>query len=247
MWFCQGKVTSTHPHRTYSPPRSGEIKKPNNFTGDSELSHPNAYQVNIVLESGQVDYRPTMVNLTHVTNVVAKELIGTVDTISRVRKALGDSIDTNILPKKTVTVATPASQGSPAAVASDSAEGETNAKGSGTSVVQTVGDGDGDGIETRQLSQVKGGPITRIKGKLNSVAAALVREGCLREIEQAIVIKGMSDGLPLYTTPTDGPENIVGSLDTPNYLGESAFLLGQSIERTIDTLENLDDLGSSLV
>lgn len=104
-----------------------------------------------------------MVNLTHVTNIVAKELIGTVDTISRVRKALGDSIDLNTLPKKTVIVSTPASQGSPAAVASDSAEGETIAKGSGTNAVQTVGDGDGDGIETRQLSQVYGGPITQIK------------------------------------------------------------------------------------
>lgn len=116
-----------------------------------------------------------MVNLTHVINIVAKELIGTVDTISRVRTALGDSINTNTLPKKTVTVTTPATQVSPAAVASDSTEGEPDDKGNGTSAVQIVGAGsagDGDGIETRQLSQVKGGPIAQIKGapKLNCMS-----------------------------------------------------------------------------
>lgn len=46
--------------------------------------------MNIVLESARVDYRPTMINLTHVINIVAKELMGTIKSVSRVREALGD-------------------------------------------------------------------------------------------------------------------------------------------------------------
>ena len=49
------------------------------------------HKVNLVLESAQVDYRPTMINLTHVINIVTKELMGTINAVSRVREALGDN------------------------------------------------------------------------------------------------------------------------------------------------------------
>lgn len=52
---------------------------------------PPTKQVNIVLESARVDYRPTMIKLTHVINIVAKELMGTINAVSRVREALGDT------------------------------------------------------------------------------------------------------------------------------------------------------------
>lgn len=38
-----------------------------------------------------MDYRPTMIDLTHVINIVAKELIGTIKSMSRMRDALGDA------------------------------------------------------------------------------------------------------------------------------------------------------------
>lgn len=44
-----------------------------------------------MLESSRVDYRPTMINLTHVINIVAKELMGTIKSVSRVRETLGDT------------------------------------------------------------------------------------------------------------------------------------------------------------
>lgn len=52
-------------------------------------------QVNIVLDSAQVDYRPTMINLTHVINIVTKELMGTIKAVSRVREVLGDGPNPN--------------------------------------------------------------------------------------------------------------------------------------------------------
>jgi hypothetical protein len=45
-------------------------------------------QVNIVLEAQRVEYRPTMINLTHVVNIVAKELISIVAIIPRLRDVM---------------------------------------------------------------------------------------------------------------------------------------------------------------
>lgn len=76
-----------------------------------------------MLDSARVDYRPTMINLTHVTNIVAKELIGTVKSIPRVREALGEAC-----PKKAGVVVAPiTSTGSPAPKAVPNAEGEEGA------------------------------------------------------------------------------------------------------------------------
>ena len=46
------------------------------------------FGVKIVLESSRIDYRPTMINLTHVVNIVAKELISTVAVVPRLREVL---------------------------------------------------------------------------------------------------------------------------------------------------------------
>lgn len=45
-------------------------------------------QVNIVLENQRVEYRPTMINLTHVVNIVAKELISIVAVIPRLKDVM---------------------------------------------------------------------------------------------------------------------------------------------------------------
>lgn len=44
--------------------------------------------MNIVLEAQRVEYRPTMINLTHVVNIVAKELISIVAIIPRLRDVM---------------------------------------------------------------------------------------------------------------------------------------------------------------
>ena len=41
-----------------------------------------------MLENSRIDYRPTMINLTHVVNIVAKELISTVAVVPRLREVL---------------------------------------------------------------------------------------------------------------------------------------------------------------
>jgi dynein heavy chain len=45
-------------------------------------------QVYIVLENNRVEYRPTMINLTHVVNIVAKELISIVSVIPRLKDVM---------------------------------------------------------------------------------------------------------------------------------------------------------------
>eukprot|EP00752_Nemacystus_decipiens_P009956 g8879.t1 len=65
------------------------------INGDAKTDPQTLFKVNIVLESAQVDYRPTMINLTHVINIVTKELMGTIKAVSRVRDALGDSPNPN--------------------------------------------------------------------------------------------------------------------------------------------------------
>lgn len=54
-----------------------------------------------------MDYRPTMINLTHVINIVAKELMGTINAVSRVREALGDSTNTSSQKKPPQAAAAP--------------------------------------------------------------------------------------------------------------------------------------------
>ena len=58
------------------------------INGDAKTEPQTLFRVNIVLENGRVDYRPTMINLTHVVNVVAKEMISTVSVVPRLREVL---------------------------------------------------------------------------------------------------------------------------------------------------------------
>ena len=53
------------------------------INGDAKTEPQTLFKVNIVLENNRVDYRPTMINLTHVVNIVAKELISTVGVVPR--------------------------------------------------------------------------------------------------------------------------------------------------------------------
>lgn len=75
------------PARLFRPDTEGSLLSPLSQTPATLVK---LKQVNIVLESAQVDYRPTMINLTHVINIVTKELMGTIKAVSRVREALGD-------------------------------------------------------------------------------------------------------------------------------------------------------------
>ena len=58
------------------------------INGDAKTEPQTLFGVKIVLENGRVDYRPTMINLTHVVNIVAKELISTVAVVPRLRDVL---------------------------------------------------------------------------------------------------------------------------------------------------------------
>jgi dynein heavy chain len=49
------------------------------------------FNINIVLEAGRMDYRPTMINLTHAVNIVAKELISTINVVPRLREVLAQT------------------------------------------------------------------------------------------------------------------------------------------------------------
>ena len=58
------------------------------INGDAKTEVTALFGVKIVLENNRVDYRPTMINLTHVVNIVAKELISTVAVVPRLKEAL---------------------------------------------------------------------------------------------------------------------------------------------------------------
>ena len=64
------------------------------INGDAKTSLRSS--VNIVLEQGRVDYNPTMINLTHVVNIVAKELISTVAVVPRLREVLAAEIEMDV-------------------------------------------------------------------------------------------------------------------------------------------------------
>ena len=55
------------------------------INGDSKTDPQTLFTVKIVLESGRVTYKPSMINLTHSVNVVAKDVIGVVTAIPRIR------------------------------------------------------------------------------------------------------------------------------------------------------------------
>ena len=63
------------------------------INGDAKTEPQLLFRVNIVLEQGRVDYNPTMINLTHVVNIVAKELISTVAVVPRLREVLAAEIE----------------------------------------------------------------------------------------------------------------------------------------------------------
>lgn len=55
------------------------------INGDSKTDPQTLFTVNILLDEGRVTYMPSMVNLTHSVNVVAKEVISVVTAVPRVR------------------------------------------------------------------------------------------------------------------------------------------------------------------
>ncbi|CAM9805038.1 unnamed protein product, partial [Heterosigma akashiwo] len=48
------------------------------INGDTKVDPQTLFKINIVLDNNRVDFRPTMINLTHAVNVAAKELIAAV-------------------------------------------------------------------------------------------------------------------------------------------------------------------------
>ncbi|GMH50243.1 hypothetical protein TrRE_jg3287 [Triparma retinervis] len=58
------------------------------INGDAKTEPQTLFRVNIVLENNRVDYRPTMINLTHVVNIVAKELISCLGVVPRLNHAV---------------------------------------------------------------------------------------------------------------------------------------------------------------
>jgi dynein heavy chain len=60
------------------------------INGDAKSDPQTLFGVKIVLENSRIDYKPTMINLTHVVNIVAKELISTVAAVPRLREVLNN-------------------------------------------------------------------------------------------------------------------------------------------------------------
>ncbi len=63
------------------------------INGDSKTDPQSLFTVNILLENNRVSYNPSMVNLTHSVNIVAKEVISVVTAVPRIR---GQVFDTQI-------------------------------------------------------------------------------------------------------------------------------------------------------
>ncbi|CAM9228493.1 unnamed protein product, partial [Choristocarpus tenellus] len=76
------------------------------INGDAKTEPQTLFKVNIVLEGSRVDYRPTMINLTHVINIVAKEMMSTISVVPRLRGVLCD-------PKKVSQAAATGADGEP--------------------------------------------------------------------------------------------------------------------------------------
>ena len=58
------------------------------INGDAKTEPQTLFGVQIALDAGHINYRPSMINLTHVVNVVAKELISIVAVVPRLRADL---------------------------------------------------------------------------------------------------------------------------------------------------------------
>lgn len=112
-----------------------------------------------MLESAQVDYRPTMINLTHVINIVTKELMGTIKAVSRVREALGDT--PNAAAKKPPAPAAAGPTAAATATTDTAAAGSNEAAVVGAPVVEGEGAGqvagDGGGAESAGIL-----PVTQV-------------------------------------------------------------------------------------
>lgn len=53
------------------------------INGDAMSEPQTLFCLKLVLENGRIDYKPTMISLTHLVNIVAKELISTVAVVPR--------------------------------------------------------------------------------------------------------------------------------------------------------------------
>lgn len=58
------------------------------INGDAKTEPQQLFGVKIVLENGRLNYKPTMIHLTHVVNVAAKEMISTIAVVPRLHDAL---------------------------------------------------------------------------------------------------------------------------------------------------------------
>jgi dynein heavy chain, axonemal len=61
------------------------------ITNTTHTLKPQLFRVNIALEGTRLDYRPTVMSLTHTVNIVAKELISTITVVPRLRESLADA------------------------------------------------------------------------------------------------------------------------------------------------------------
>ncbi|CAB1114177.1 unnamed protein product [Ectocarpus sp. CCAP 1310/34] len=138
------------------------------INGDAKTEPQTLFKVNIVLESAQVDYRPTMINLTHVINIVTKELMGTIKAVSRVRDALGDNPNPNATgvtgakkPTATATaaIATGTADAAKGAYPVVEGEGEADAPAGAGQAAGDGGGGEGDAAVVAGASSGGGGDM----------------------------------------------------------------------------------------
>ena len=74
------------------------------INGDSKTEPQTIFTVRIVLEHSKVTYKPSMLNLTHSVNIVAKDIISVVTAVPRIRL---QTFDTGNAPALTVDAAAP--------------------------------------------------------------------------------------------------------------------------------------------
>ncbi len=88
------------------------------INGDSKSEPQTLFTVQIVLDSNRVTFLPSMVNLTHSVNIVAKDIIGTVTVVPRIKSLNFGSDAVSAAPETNVTFqgdGVPASDGAAAA------------------------------------------------------------------------------------------------------------------------------------
>ena len=125
------------------------------INGDAKTEPQTLFKVNIVLENNRVDYRPTMMNLTHVVNIVAKELISCLGAVPRLKGASMGGEEVVTLTEAALSASPTTLSPSPTAISPTTLETESNTEGADESAEESfyaIISNDEDTLKVRKLA-----------------------------------------------------------------------------------------------